>query len=104
MTEIWLLLDEAAIRNADGNPNGRILDLPSPAEAERLGGPKSALRSVIILGAEAQGRRRRALTKRLPGMRDQLLENLPVGAPLEQLQSWTSFCVDTDSALRSLRS
>ncbi len=103
MTESWLLLDEAAIRGAAGNPNGRIeLDLPSPAEAERMADPKSVLRSAILVGAEVQGRRRRALMKRLPGMRDQLLENLPVGGPLEQLASWTRFRDDTVTALNRL--
>ncbi len=103
MTESWLLLDEAAIRNAAGNPNGRIqLDLPSPTEAERMADPKSALRSAIIAGAEVQGRRRRALMKRLPSMRDQLLETLPVGGPLEQLQSWTRFRDDTAAALKQI--
>ena len=103
MTESWLLLDEAAIRRATGNPNGDIqLDLPSPAAAERMADPKSALRSAIIAGAEVQGRRRRALTKRLPIMRDQLLENLPVGGPLEQLASWVRFRDDTLAAMRQL--
>ena len=103
MTESWLLLDAAAIRNAAGNPNGRIrLDLPSPAEAERIADPKSALRSAIIASAEVQGRRRRALTKRLPNMRDQLLETLPVGGPLEHLESWTQFRDDTVSALNQI--
>lgn len=103
MTEAWLLLDEAAIRNAAGNPNGRMrLGLPSPVEAERMADPKSALRSAIIAGAEVQGRRRRALTKRLPNMRDQLLETLPVGGPLDQLRSWTQFRDDTIAALSSL--
>lgn len=103
MTESWLLLDEAAIRRAAGNPNGRIeLDLPSPAEAERVADPKSLLRSAIILSAEVQGRRRRALTKRLSGIRDQLLENLPVGGPLEQLESWTRFRDDTVAALNQI--
>ena len=103
MMESWLLLDEAAIRNASGNPNGRArLDLPSPAEAERIADPKSALRSAIIAGAEVQGRRRRALAKRLPNMRDQLLETLRVGGPLEQLPSWTQFRDDTVDALRQI--
>ena len=103
MTESWLFLDEVAIRRAAGNPNGRIeLDLPSPAEAERMADPKSALRSAIIVGAEVQGRRRRALTKRLPAIRDQLLENLPVGGPLEQLHSWTRFRDDTVAALNQI--
>ena len=92
MTESWLLLDEAAIRNAAGNPNGRIpLDLPSPAVAERMADPKSALQSAIIVGAEVRGRRRRALTKRLPNMRNQLLGNLPIGGPLDQMRPGRDF-------------
>ena len=103
MTESWLLLDEAAIRIAAGNPNGRVqLNLPSPAEAERIANPKSALRSAIIAAAEVQGRRRRALTKRLPSMRDQLLETLPVGGPLEQITSWTRLRDDTVAALNQI--
>ncbi len=103
MTESWLLLDEAAIRNAVGNPNGRVrLDLPSPTEAERMADPKSALRSAIIIGAEVQGRRRRALTKRLSNMRDQILETLTVGGPLERLESWTRFRDDTVVALSQI--
>lgn len=82
MMESWLLLDDVAIRSAAGNPNGRAgLDLPSPAEAERMADPKSALQTAIRACAEVQGRRRRALAKRLPGIRDQLLENLPIGGP-----------------------
>lgn len=105
MTEIWLLLDEAAIRKAVGNPNGRVeLDLPTPAEAERMADPKSMLRSAIIVGDEAQGRRRRTLTKRLPGIRDQLLENLLFGGPLDQLESWRRFRDDTIAVLNLLSS
>lgn len=103
MTESWLLMDEDAIRSIAGNPNGRLqLDLPSPTEAERMADPKSALQLAIITGAEVRGRRRRALAKRLPNMRDQLLGNLPVGGPLEQLPSWVRFRDDTVAALRAL--
>ena len=50
MQEAWLLFDEAAIRRAAGNPNGRErLDLPSVAACEalfpmrRLGSGKSSI-------------------------------------------------------------
>jgi hypothetical protein len=37
MLEAWLLLDEAAIRRASGNPNGDVpLDLPPPARIEDI--------------------------------------------------------------------
>ena len=105
MTEAWLLLDEVAIRNAVGNPNGRTrLDLPSAAEAERMADPKSALRSALLTAGEVEGRRRRKMARRYPGLRNRLLENLPVGGPLEELESWSTFRDDTVAALQALGS
>lgn len=44
MTEAWLLVDEAAIRAAAGNPAGRVaLDLPAIARIESLPDPKEVL-------------------------------------------------------------
>ncbi len=44
MTEAWLLLDEAAIRSASGNPNGTMpLKLPVAARLESLKDPKELL-------------------------------------------------------------
>ncbi len=44
MTEAWLLLDDAAIRRAAGNPNGQMaLELPPPARAELAPDPKELL-------------------------------------------------------------
>lgn len=44
MTEAWLLLDEAAIRSASGNPNGAMpLKLPGAARLESLTDPKESL-------------------------------------------------------------
>lgn len=49
MMEAWLLLDDAAIRRAAGNPNGREeLTLPSVGDIEGLPDPKRALESLII--------------------------------------------------------
>ncbi len=103
MTEAWLLLDEVAIRNVVGNPNGRTrLDLPSVAEAERMADPKSVLRLALLTAGDVVGRRRRTMARRYPGLRNRLLANLPVGGPLEQLESWSRFRDDTVAALRSL--
>ena len=102
-TEAWLLLDDTAIRDIVHNPNGRIrLDLPSPAEAERMADPKSALRSAMLLAAGVHGRKRRDLARELPNLRNRLLENLPIGGPLEQVPSWVRFRDDTAAALREL--
>jgi hypothetical protein len=44
MQEAWLLLDEAAIRKASGNPNGRMpLVLPSVRSIESIRDPKGLL-------------------------------------------------------------
>lgn len=58
MTETWLLIDEAAIRMAAGNPHGRVpLDLPSLARLERLPDPKGYLHERLRLASEKSGRR-----------------------------------------------
>lgn len=102
-TEAWLLLDAHAIRNAVGKPYRRIpLNLPTPAEAERMADPKAALEAVLMHASGERGRRRREVQRELPRLCRQLLENLPVGGPLEQLESWTRFRDDTIVALRQL--
>lgn len=59
MTEAWLLLDEAAIRQVAGNPNGRVgLKLPKPHEVESVADPKHALRQCLLTAADCTGRRR----------------------------------------------
>ena len=104
MTEAWLLLDEPAIRRIVGRPRGtEPLGLPLPRDAERLPNPKDRLREALLSAYSPQGRRRR---KRFgsdwENYRNQLLENLPVGSPLEQLESWRRFRDDTISALQEL--
>ena len=104
MTEAWLLSDEVAIRNAARNPSGRMpLNLPRPAALERLADPKAEL-DRALLAASGVGRRRVRNRSRLPESRRALLENLPVGGPLEQVQSWVRFRDDTIAALRSIAS
>ena len=103
MTEAWLLLDEMAIRNAVRNPNGRTrLALPTPALAERMANPKAAFETALLDASEKRRRRRREVQRDLPRLRRVLLENLPVGGQLEQLESWARFRDDTISALRQL--
>ena len=103
MTEAWILLDEAAIRSAVRKPDGRTpLALPTPREAERRADPKTMLETVLLDASETRGRRRREIREDLPNLRRQLLRNLPVGGPLEQLESWSRFRDDTVAALQSL--
>ena len=57
MTEAWLLFDEAAIRRAAGNPNGRVsLQLP-PGDPEEIADPKQLLHDLLRTASELGGRR-----------------------------------------------
>ena len=103
MTEAWILLDEAAIRRVVRRPDGRTpLALPTPREAERRADPKTILETVLLDASETRGRRRREIREDLPNLRRQLLRNLPVGGPLEQLASWSRFRDDAVAALQIL--
>ena len=102
-TETWLIMDEVAIRNIVRNPNGRTpLNLPASGEVERMANPKAALERSLLDASETRGRRRDKLRQSLPEMRNRLLENLPVGGPLEQVESWARFRYDTIAALQEL--
>lgn len=59
MTEAWLLGDEAAIRRAAGNPNGRVaLKIPATTKWEALPDPKEDLFALLRTAAELPARRR----------------------------------------------
>ena len=103
MTEAWLLLNETDIRNVVRKPYQRTpLNLPTPAEAERMANPKAELESALMRASGERGRRRREVQRELPELRRQLLENLRIGGPLEQLESWARFRDDTIAALQQL--
>jgi hypothetical protein len=60
MQEAWLLLDEAAIRRASGNPNGRMaLALPGPHAIEATPNPKTELHGLLTTASGRHGRRRK---------------------------------------------
>lgn len=62
MQEAWLLFDEAAIRKAAGNPNGRDeLDLPPPRRIEDIPDPKEKLYEFLRIASGLTGRRRSKL-------------------------------------------
>ena len=105
MTEAWLILDDGAIRRTVRNPRGVTpLNLPTPREAERRADPKTILETVLLDASETRGRRRREIREDLPNLRRQLLRNLPVSGPLEELESWARFRDDTVAALQALGS
>ena len=58
MQEAWLLIDEAALRKAAGNPNGtQPLAMPDVQRLEELPDPKQLIRELLRQASELQGRR-----------------------------------------------
>lgn len=58
MQEAWLLIDEQAIRDAAGNPNGRVaLPLPRVDGLESITDPKDKLYELLALASGLTGRR-----------------------------------------------
>ena len=58
MTEAWLLFDEAAIRQAAGNPSSATpLNLPPVARVEDLPDPKAVLNEALLLATDKRPRR-----------------------------------------------
>ena len=103
MTEAWLLLDEAAIRRVVRRPHGTApMTLPSPNEVERRANPREILNSALLDASEARGRRRDDLRRNLPTLRRDLMQSLPIGGSLEQLESWARFRDDTVAALNDI--
>ncbi len=89
MTEAWLLLDEAAIRQVTGNPRGRMnLNLPKRHEVESLADPKDFLRSCLLTASGEAGRRREVVRKRFDQHRRQLLALLDPSGPVTGLDGW----------------
>lgn len=94
-TEAWLLLDESAIRRVAANPNGHVaLNLPMPPAVERLARPKEVLQRALIAASELSGRRLDRFKNQFGAQRRMLLEFLPIGGPLEQVDSWTRLRAD----------
>lgn len=58
MLEAWLLFDETAIRQAAGNPSGRVpLNLPPVRQVEDRPDPKEDLKAALRAASELRGRR-----------------------------------------------
>lgn len=105
MTEAWLLLDEAAIRQVAGNPRGRTrLSLPRRHEVESKPDPKEILRECLLTAADVTGRRREAAAKRFNQHRRQLLERLDPTGPVTELDSWRHLVSDVDEVVKRWQS
>lgn len=99
MTEAWLLFDEAAIRKAAGNPNGRIpLDIPSVPES--VVNPKDVLERLLRDASGLSGRRRKKFNVAPSVQRlAQLIEGF---SRLRGLDAFRSLEADLEVVLHSL--
>lgn len=96
MSEAWLLFDEAALRRAAGNPNGRVaISLPSIGSLEAIPDPKRLLRDLILTASELTGRRRdklRPSAARVAGLIDDF-------SPLRALSAFRALEADVGSLI-----
>lgn len=105
MTEAWLLIDEAAIRQAAGNPNGEvILQLPKAAHLEAVADPKKLLRECLIRASEKVGRRLQQFERDLPERAQRVSELITDFSPLRQLPAFRELERDAGEALSNLSS
>ncbi|MCY3667945.1 MAG: hypothetical protein OXH81_19955 [Gemmatimonadetes bacterium] len=65
MQEAWLLIDEAALRRAAGNPNGtQPLAMPDVKKLERLADPKQLICDLLRQASGLRGRRLKSFSWR----------------------------------------
>jgi hypothetical protein len=104
MTEAWLLINEAAIRSAAGNPRGTMaLELPSRSVAiEREPNPKALLHNALRSACGLHGRK---LAKFDPQASARRVSELVVDwGPLRQLAAYLEFEHELQGALDHLAS
>ena len=103
MTEAWLLIDEAAIRSAAGNPHGTaVLDLPKLGAIEGIADPKDLLYTALREACELKGRRlARFSAQDAVGL---VADRISDFKPLQYLPAFREFQTDLGQALDSLSS
>jgi hypothetical protein len=103
MTEAWLLIDERAIRQAAGNPNGHVdLKMPPLDRLESLPDPKKELRQRLLEASELGGRRRERLKRDLPGRVQRVADLMTDFGPLHGLSAFRAFESDTKRAVAEI--
>jgi hypothetical protein len=102
MTEAWLLFDEAAIRRASGNPNGKVqLTVPPISSLEDKPDPKRLLHELLIIASEFSGRRRKSFD---PKARVRLVaRSLDDFSPLRQLSAFRELESDLHQIINEKR-
>jgi hypothetical protein len=103
MTEAWLLHDEAAIRRAVDNPNGRAkLPIPPVKRLEELADPKSVLRDALLVASESSGARLKKMRSEFGRLRRRVAERITDYAPLRALEAFARFEHDLRRVLDDL--
>jgi hypothetical protein len=100
MHEAWLLFDEAAIRRAAGNPNGRQqLNLLSPNRIEGLPDPKITLYDLLRRASGLSGHRLARL--RVRTYATQVSAYIEDFSPLRALHAFNSLEADIENTVRN---
>lgn len=99
MQEAWLLFDEAAIRRAAGNPNGRqVLHLPELDQVESIPDPKIELYNLLRRASGLKGRR---LSRLVPSRRaTQVSAFIEDFNPLRALPAFNSLEAELEQIVR----
>ena len=98
MQEAWLLFDEAAIRQAAGNPTGRQgLGLPRVTSSEALPDPKEMLHGALRAASGLSGRRIHTFNARQAALR--LADLIDDFAPLRALPAFQRLEADLGQLL-----
>ncbi len=101
MQEAWLLINEAAIRRAAGNPAGRMaLGLPRNNRIESTPDPKNILFEALRTASGHTGRRLAKL--HLPSLRHRVAELITDYSALRSLPAFRALEADLQGELHSL--
>lgn len=101
MQEAWFLFDEAALRRASGNPNGRqLLQLPAITQVERLPDPKSILHQLLRDASGLTGRRLKSFSVRESAQR--VAELINDFEPLRALTAFKALEAEIEQVLETL--
>jgi hypothetical protein len=91
MQEAWLLFDEAALRAAANNRNGKqSLALPSINELESIPDPKTILRKLLQKASGLNGRRLRKFQRQIGLYTRRITEFVDDFTPLRQLKAFNA--------------
>lgn len=99
MQEAWLLIDEAALRKAAGNPNGtQPLAMPDGQKLEALADPKQHLRDLLRQASGLRGRRLERFNWRSSAHR--VAEMIGDFGPLYKLAAFRRLAAEVERSVR----